>query len=285
MQFNVFSELEYQVNELTTFVFNIKALKAPHQYIVSESLIIDPFIPYEEFASAIGEARLIRITAPENSRFKISYQGVVDVYHQVIYTDLLPSNTDFHTLDPAYFQFVNPSRYVESDKLVNLAQREFGKLDTTYAQVLAISDWIYNSVEYLSGSTHGSTSAFDTVTERAGVCRDFSHLAIALCRALDIPARYFTGYAHELDPPDFHACFEAYIGGFWLFFDPTRLAPVNGLVKIANGRDATDVAVANIYGDAENISMNVSCVAADKSFIPDNNHSNKKQGLAYQAMV
>ena len=75
------------------------------------------------------------------------------------------------------------------------------------------------------------TSAFDTVTQRTGVCRDFSHLGIALCRALNIPARYFAGYAYELEPPDFHACFECFIGGSWMVFDATRLAHLNGLVR------------------------------------------------------
>ena len=78
---------------------------------------------------------------------------------------------------------------------------------------MAINEWIHENVEYVRGSTNSVTSAYDTVTQRTGVCRDFAHLAIALCRALNIPARYFTGYAYELEPPDFHACFECYIGG------------------------------------------------------------------------
>ena len=86
----------------------------------------------------------------------------------------------------------------------------------------------------MRGSTNSDTSAYDTVTQRAGVCRDFAHLGIALCRALNIPARYFTGYAYELDPPDFHACFECYLGGRWMVFDATRLAHLNGLVRIAH---------------------------------------------------
>ena len=85
-----------------------------------------------------------------------------------------------------------------------------------------------------------ATSAFDTVTQRAGVCRDFAHLGIAFCRALSIPARYFAGYACNMQPPDFHACFEACIGNRWFIFDPTRRAALNGLVRIATGRDAAD---------------------------------------------
>ena len=109
-------------------------------------------------------------------------------------------------------------------------------------------EWIHDNVEYVRGSTNSGTSAYDTVTQRVGVCRDFAHLGIALCRALNIPARYFTGYAYELEPPDFHACFECYIGGEWMVFDATRLAHLNGLVRIASGRDAADTAVASIFG-------------------------------------
>src|SRR4026209_2982055 len=108
------------------------------------------------------------------------------------------------------------------------------------------------------------TSAFDTVTQRTGVCRDFSHLAIALCRALSIPARYFSGYAYQLDPPDFHACFEAFIGGRWSLFDPTRLAPLNGLVRIAMGRDAADASIATIFGRMLCTAMSVRCELLDR---------------------
>ena len=97
------------------------------------------------------------------------------------------------------------------------------------------------------------TTAFDTVTQRAGVCRDFSHLAIALCRTLGIPARYVSGYAAKLAPPDFHAVFEAYLngpdGGAWYLFDPTRKADPAGIVRIGLGRDAAEVAFCSPYGD------------------------------------
>ncbi len=129
--------------------------------------------------------------------------------------------------------------------------------------MVAICDWIHANVEYLRGSTDSMTSAFDTVTQRTGVCRDFSHLGIALCRALNIPARYFAGYAYELEPPDFHACFECFIGGSWTVFDATQLAHLNGLVRIGTGRDAADAAVASIFGSATCRKMVVSCALGE----------------------
>jgi transglutaminase-like putative cysteine protease len=164
--------------------------------------------------------------------------------------------------------FLYPSRYCQSDKLGRLAFSKFGQIKNPFEKVTAISEWIHQNVQYLSGTTNWQTSAYDTVAERAGVCRDFAHLGIALCRALNIPARYFAGYAHQLTRPDFHACFEAYIGRCWLLFDPTRLAPLNGLVRIATGRDAADASVATIFGPTRSASVQVSCEVLDGAFKP-----------------
>ena len=105
---------------------------------------------------------------------------------------------------------------------------------------------------YYSGSSDVITSATDTLLERHGVCRDFAHLGIALCRALGIPARYVSAYAWRLHPPDFHAVFEAWLdgpgGGAWYLFDPTRKSAVDGLVRIGVGRDAGEVAFCNMFG-------------------------------------
>ncbi len=127
----------------------------------------------------------------------------------------------------------------------------------------AICNWIFENVEYLRGSSDQHTSAFDTVTERAGVCRDFAHLGIAFCRALNIPARFLSAYAYELLPPDFHACFEAYLGHRWYVFDATRLAPQNGLIRIGVGRDAADTPFASIFGAAEMNSISLSVETAE----------------------
>jgi transglutaminase-like putative cysteine protease len=145
----------------------------------------------------------------------------------------------------------------------------FGSIPNPYDKVVAIVDWIHANVEYTRGSTTWETSAYDTVTQRAGVCRDFAHLGIALCRALNIPARYFSGYAYQLQPPDFHACFECYIGGHWLIFDATRLSHLNGLVRIGTGRDAAEAAVASIFGRVRCESMKVDCqLAKGEKFTP-----------------
>src|SRR4029077_16027786 len=146
--------------------------------------------------------------------------------------------------------YLNPSRYCESDRLSAFAMAEFGRLDRGYLRVDAIRDWTHEHLRYQSGSTNTSTTACDVLIQRTGVCRDYAHLAIALCRALCIPARYVSGYAVALEPPDFHGFFEAYLGDRWYLFDATRLAPVEGLVRIGMGRDAADVPFATIIGAA-----------------------------------
>jgi transglutaminase-like putative cysteine protease len=138
-----------------------------------------------------------------------------------------------------------------------MAQHHFGFVEPGFERVTAICNWIYENVAYLQGTTNTHTSAIDSVAERAGVCRDFAHLGIAFCRALNIPARFATGYAHQLFPQDFHAYFEAYLGGHWYAFDATRLVPQTGLVRIGAGADAARAAFATIFGDAPMVGMRV----------------------------
>jgi transglutaminase-like putative cysteine protease len=283
MKFDVFSELKYEVFSTTTFIFSIQASRTSSQVIVEESLVTELFLIPEEIMSTDGESRFIRLKAEADSQFTIRYQASVDIDYNIIQQRKLSNTVPVNNLDAGEMTYLFPSRYCQSDKLQKLASKEFGKIDTAYGKVAAITEWIYNNVEYSSGITNSSTSAYDTLTERVGVCRDFAHLGIALCRALSIPARYFTGYAYNLNPPDFHACFEAYIGAEWIFFDPTKLVPVNGLVKIANGRDAADASVASIFGNAACTSMIVKCECNDPDFKPiyTKNTENQK-GLSYQ---
>ena len=283
MTFQIFSELKYQVNSPTTFIFSIQAFRGGSQVIVEESLVTEPSLTSEEISGAESGSRFIRLKVNGNNKFTIRYQARVDIDYNTIHQRKLSQTVPVDKLDADVMPYLFPSRYCQSDKLQKLASNEFGNVETAYGKVAAITEWIYNNIEYRSGITNSRTSAFDTMTERVGVCRDFAHLGITLCRALTIPARYFTGYAYSLNPPDFHACFEAYIGGEWIFFDPTKLVPVNGLVKIANGRDAADAAVASIFGNAFSTSMIVKCECNDPEFKPlyFTNTENQK-GLSYE---
>jgi transglutaminase-like putative cysteine protease len=282
MQFKVYSELEYQVLMPSTFIFNIQLSRSSSQSGIVESIIINPFYPLEEFTSQDGRTRFIRLQVNDQAAFKISYAATVESQYKIIDETRYLNNFPMATLHADVIPYIFPSRYCQSDKLQKLANKEFGKIENTYLRVLAINEWIFNNVEYITGSTNSGTSALDTISERAGVCRDFAHLGIALCRALSIPARYFTGYSYKLYPQDFHACFEAYIGGEWLLFDPTMLAPLNGLIKIANGRDAADASVASIFGNAFCTVINVQCDCTDPNFQPyDYQYHKNTQAISY----
>lgn len=280
MKFKVHSELEYNVRYPSTFIFDIQALQTQHQTILEESLKIIPFVGSEEFTSPHSETRFIRMEVKKKTVVKVIYDALVE--NNCRYVDMSESEmVPVGKMDGTVLPFLFPSRYCQSDKLFRLANDKFGRIKNTYSKVLAITHWINKNVEYLSGSTNSQTSAFDTVTERAGVCRDFAHLGIALCRALSIPARYFTGYAYQLNPPDFHACFEAYIENQWIIFDATKLAPLNGLVKIASGRDAADVAVASTFGNVQSKHMSVNCELVEGNFEPFFYNSHDMKAIAY----
>ena len=280
MKFKVTSEFEYSVNSPSTFVFNINALKTKNQTVLEETITVDPFYQAIELNSQLSENRYLRLEIDKPINLRVTYTAVVESYIEILDMEKL-ENQPFIHIEADILPYLFPSRYCQSDKLFRLAKDKFGKIESTYKQACAISEWIYDNVEYLSGSTNSQTSAFDTVTERAGVCRDFAHLGIAFCRALSIPARYFTGYSFHLNPPDFHACFEAYIGGRWIIFDATKLAPLNGFVKIATSRDAADAAVASIFGDVVSTYVNVGCELLDQSFIPIFHNREEKTGIAY----
>jgi transglutaminase-like putative cysteine protease len=133
--------------------------------------------------------------------------------------------------------------------LADLAFEVAGQLPPGRAQVTAICDWVHDNLRYQSGASDSSTSAVETLRDRAGVCRDFAHLVISLCRAMGIPARFATGYAWGLGWPDFHACIEAFLVGQWHLFDPTRKVTTDRIIRIGTGRDAADVSFATIFGD------------------------------------
>ncbi len=281
MKFKVFSELSYQVYQPSTFLFNIEAAQTNGQSIIEEHLSINIDSELEKLVTPSG-TRLVRTTIHHPVTFTIYYNAIVETNYTIINEHKSSVLTALTNIQPEVIPYLFPSRYCQSDKLQHFAYKLFGNITDDYAKTVAICDWIFNNIDYKSGSTNSYTSALDTLTERAGVCRDFAHLGIALCRASSIPARYFTGYAFKLNPSDFHACFEAYINGNWIFFDATRLIPINGLVKIGNGLDASDTAVTNIFGSTYFNYIVVGCEAVDEnSFQPFYAWENKESGLCY----
>jgi transglutaminase-like putative cysteine protease len=283
MRFQVSGRLEYDVAQPSTLILNIHAQRTPSQTILEEHFSVEPYVKVEEFLADNGENRFVRLDTGRKKKLAIQYNATVDVSHELVPARKL-EQMPVAALDRRVIPFLFPSRYCQSDRLGRLAWDLFGKIQHPFDKVMAIADWINQNVEYVRGSTNSETSAYDTVTQRTGVCRDYAHLGIALCRALSVPARYFTGYAYQLEPPDFHACFECYVGGRWLVFDATRLAPLNGLVRIATGRDAADAAVASIFGRVNCTLMQVDCqVLPEQKFAPLGRKQIGQKGVSLDA--
>lgn len=241
-------DLTYSVTNPTSFLFNVAAARTGHQTINEESLQLSPNIRYETSSLGTEDIQVYRLYV-EPCDLQLQYRAVVELRPEIYNTSGI-IETGYSLLPNEVLPYLNPSRYCESDRLTHFALRMFGNVEPGFSRVTAICDWINSNLDYQSGSTGETTSACDVLIQRVGVCRDYAHLAIALCRALCIPARYISGYALALQPPDFHGFFEAYLGSRWYLFDATRMAPVEGFVRIGTGRDAADASFATIIGEA-----------------------------------
>lgn len=166
---------------------------------------------------------------------------------------------------------IRPSRYCPSDHVVGLALSEFGQIDSPGGRAAAIADWINARVEYVVGFSDVHDSAEHTLLTGMGVCRDFAHLGILLCRALNVPARFASVYAPGLGPMDFHAIFEAWHDGAWWAYDATRLVPRQTLVRVATGRDAADASFATVTSGIATL-VNLTVTATSGGSLPTDNH-------------
>lgn len=244
-------ELGYEIDEHgADFVFNIHAAHTANQTISAESLTLSQPIDPQIHTDPLTGNRYMRLRAMPGE-LKLSYAATVDLTHYCIEPEQL-AEVPVRYLPPAVIGYIYPSRYCQSDRLVKLAINEFGKLWQGHSRVQAIQDWVKSRVTFSSNTSNSNTSAVDTLIEQVGVCRDFAHLMIALCRAVNIPARFATGTDYGADPAhgpsDFHAYVEAYLGGRWYIFDPSGTGIPMGFVRFGTGRDAADVAFATIFG-------------------------------------
>jgi transglutaminase-like putative cysteine protease len=196
----------------------------------------------------------------------VRYTATVDITHHLADPWTI-GEVPVHLLPPETMGYIYPSRYCQSDRLLRLAFNEFGQLGQGYQRVMAIRDWVTRHVAFTSNTTNGNTSALDTLVEQVGVCRDFAHLMIALCRACNIPARFATGTDYGADPalgpPDFHAYVEAYLGDRWYIFDPSGTAIPMAFVRFGTGRDAADVAFATIFGSVQTVAPVIHATAVE----------------------
>lgn len=252
IQLNV--ELSYQVDRPgADFVFNFHPAFTPAQGVAEEALSINQPITPRLDVDARTQGRYLRLRA-QPGELTLRYSALVTLTHHRADPWSVPE-IPVADLPLDVITYIYPSRYIPSDRLGRFAISQFGHLPQGYRRVQAIRDWVRNHVAFTSNTSNSSTSALDTLTDQVGVCRDFAHLMIALCRALSIPARMTTGTDFGADPslgpPDFHAYVEVYLGHRWYIFDPSGTAIPMGLIRIGVGRDAADVAFATIFGSVK----------------------------------
>jgi transglutaminase-like putative cysteine protease len=232
------------------FIFHIQAAHTPRQIVVQESLGLSQPVLTSGYTDPATQSRLLRVHAQPGT-FTLSYTAVVELIHYEAQPASLPELNPL-ALPGEVLPYLYPSRYCQSDRLLTLANSQFGHLPLGYSRAKAICDWVQQHVSFQGNTSNSTTSAIDTLIERVGVCRDFAHLMIALCRAASLPARMVSGMDYGADPvlgpPDFHAYVEVYLGERWYMFDPSGTAIPMGFVRFATGRDAADIAFATIFG-------------------------------------
>jgi transglutaminase-like putative cysteine protease len=258
MLLEVGCRLDYEVlSPQASFTFNIRVFKEKDQRLVEEHLHTEPILPGESFTTVNGN-RLYRLAALQGP-LRIEYSAVADVTRAPRRRRGQPNDFALNPPPMRWLKYLLPSRFCESDRLTGPAQELFGALPDDRAKVEAIVQWLDANVAYAPGSTTSTTSALEVWQARKGVCRDFAHLGVAFCRALNIPARYFGGYALGLEPMDFHACVEAYIESHWEIFDATDNVPMDRHVCIARGRDAADSYLSMVFGTIRPGAVHVRC--------------------------
>ena len=256
-------QLDYSTHEDVPAVFMLRPRSGWAQWIIREEFQIRPQVPVVEFTDVYGNL-CQRVVMPRGE-FHLSVQIRAEV-SDFVEEDPHAGLTLVENLPPELLHYLLPSRYCQSDQLSDLAAMIVGHLPNSFERVSAIRSWIHQNVIQSPGSSDSSTSAVDTASTRLGVCRDFAHLGIALCRAINVPSRMVVGFLHQLDPMDLHAWFEVYIEGRWFTFDATERVTRGNRIVVAYGRDAADVALATLFGAFELQNMHVTVNAQDSSF-------------------
>ena len=254
MRLHASCELRFESQRETPVVIMLRSRADADQHVILERLKVQPALPSTEFNDVLGN-RCDRFVAPRGELL-IQSDIVAEVTAHGA-KEASASRTVFSKLPAEALHYTLPSRYCPADKVQSLAREITRGCRPGYHEVQTIRDYVHEQLTYRYGVSDGSTDALDTLKSGAGVCRDFAHVAITLCRSIDIPARMVTGYLHGREPMDLHAWFEAHVGRGWYPFDATETELRGGRIVLAQGRDAADVAFATDYGALALRSMQV----------------------------
>lgn len=254
MKLNIHAHLDYELAEPTDVLLQIEAADIPEQAIDWTKMVLPEAdhlarVPAQD---GIGERIWLRIAG----KMVVDYRATVTV-NRILADCRTLSKVPPHQLPGETVPYLLSSRYCESDRFHTFVDAEFGKIKDGEL-IMAMRDWIHGHLSYVPGSSDVTTTAADTFIARQGICRDYAHLLIALARAAGIPARIASVYALGVDPPDFHAVAEVFLGSEWHLIDATGMAREAAMVKIGIGRDAADVAFLTAFGDARLVAQSVS---------------------------
>ena len=247
-------DFTYHAIEPTPIVLIIQPRLEAGQRIESEQLQFTPGVTVDEYQDI--HRNIVR-------RFELP-EGHTTVRHDAFVSlSALPENQGISDgplpvgeMTPELLRYTLPSRYCDSDRLMDFAFAEFGQVPQGLARVTAICDWVHKSIEYRWGSGNPHTTASEVIVQRFGICRDFAHVAITLCRCFNLPARYVTGHLPDVAcfdaglPMDFHAYFQVFFGGRWNTYDARFNVARIGRIHIACGFDAVECAFSTLYGAA-----------------------------------
>jgi transglutaminase-like putative cysteine protease len=259
MRLKVEARLAYHMPAPADVLLAIEAAPTEEQRLIDDRLTVSGGGPLRTVPGDDGIGR--RTWTRAHGSFLAEYRGTLDVERKPEPIIGLPP-ADRRDLPAHVIPYLWPSRFCESDRFVSFVAKQFGSL-AGGASVDAMARWIRSNIHYQIGSSNEKTSALDTFVAREGVCRDFSHVMAAFARAAGIPARLVSAYAWQLEPPDFHAVVDVWLDGGWRLVDASGLAPVEGLVRIAVGRDATDVSFMTIFGFAQFLDQRVRVTRID----------------------
>jgi transglutaminase-like putative cysteine protease len=248
--------LDYSIEEEADVLLLIEAAAMADQRLEQQDLRVTSAEPLRALAGKDGIGQ--RTWAHGMGHFRVEYRAVVAVDRLTTDLATLPA-TPPRDVPAEAVPYLMPSRYCESDRLEGFVRREFAGLEGG-PLAAALVEWVQANLTYAPGTTSGVTTAMMAFAERRGVCRDYAHLLVALARAGNIPARCVSAYAPGVDPPDFHAVAELWLGGRWHLVDATGMSASGDLVRVAVGCDATDIAFMTIFGTAMMIDQRVSVV-------------------------
>jgi len=247
-------EFEYEVPSPTAAVLQVEPRPDGPARVLTASFRSEPEVPTDSFADHYANSSR-RLTMPPGA-FRCRYETLVELVPALDEADETAAEVPPAELTGELLHFVLPSRYCLSDVLMQTAWDLFGSAPPGWSRVQAVTDWVHGNLRFRYGASNPLTTAKDVYDAREGVCRDFAHLAISFCRALNIPARYAFGYLPDVwiqpdgAPMDFAAWIEVWLGGRWWTFDPRNNRRRAARVVIVRGRDALDCAMVTTFGGA-----------------------------------